>query len=516
MSRWRVVTVAVLILGPFAVLAGVGWYYLWTLGWGLYSWFALLVAVTFGYLLAWYWQRKRLLLRPPPETTPSHWTERDQRAWQLVEARAKAVTDITAEQLGDVHFYVSLAQDMGRELAHFYHPKAEDPIGPLTIPEILAVIELAAHDMAELVDQNLPGGHLLTIHDWRRARQMADWYQRASNIYWLVAAVFAPWETGLRYAASRLGMGKSFELLQQNLLAWFYMHLVHRLGTYLIELNSGRLRVGATRYRELMRSLHAPATATEAPETPPDEKMAAAAQVTITVLGQVKVGKSSLINALLGEQKAITDVLPATATITRYELKQAGLATQLHILDTVGYAHAGPKADQVHATRQAAKDSELLLLVLHACNPARQADLDMLRQLRDWFASQPQYRLPPVLAVMTHIDLLSPALEWEPPYNWQQPRRPKEQHIQQALAAVRQQLGDYLVGVIPVCAAEGKVYGVQEWLLPALVKLLDDAHAVSLLRCLHAEANRDKIRKIFTQLRNAGAEALKALWASAK
>ena len=54
--------------------------------------------------------------------------------------------------------------------------------------------------------------------------------------------------------------------------------------------------------------------------------------------------------------------------------------------------------------------------------------------------------MPPVLAVMTHIDLLSPALEWAPPYNWQEPERPKERQIQEALTAVREQLpaGAYL------------------------------------------------------------------------
>jgi hypothetical protein len=37
------------------------------------------------------------------------------------------------------------------------------------------------------------------------------------------------------------------------LLLWFYTAYLQRLGTYLIELNSGRLRVGVRRYRELMQ-----------------------------------------------------------------------------------------------------------------------------------------------------------------------------------------------------------------------------------------------------------------------
>ena len=87
---------------------------------------------------------------------------------------------------------------MALELARFYHPGAEDPISQLTIPEMLAVIELASSDLAELVDRYLPGGHFLTINNLRQARQAADWYQTASNIYWLISAVFSPANTAVR------------------------------------------------------------------------------------------------------------------------------------------------------------------------------------------------------------------------------------------------------------------------------------------------------------------------------
>src|ERR1051326_2395549 len=168
------------------------------------------------------------------------------------------------------------------------------------------------------------------------------------------------------------------------------------------------------------------APATEPPPNGNGEAEAPVPQsptVQVTVLGQVKTGKSSLINAFLGEQRARTDVIPTTSEITRYELKHPDLTTKLMLLDTVGYAHTGPRADQVKATQQAAQDSDLLLLVLHARNPARQADLDMLRALREWFDSRPDLKQVPVLAVLTHIDLLSPAMEWSPPYNWQEPAR---------------------------------------------------------------------------------------------
>ncbi len=115
--------------------------------------------------------------------------------------------------------------------------------------------------------------------------------------------------------------------------------------------------------------------------------------------------------------------------------------------------------------------------------------------------------------MLTHIDLLTPALEWAPPYDWLEPKRTKEQQIAEAAAAVNEQLGDYLAGVIPVCVAPNKVYGVEEWLLPAVAELLDEVHAVALLRCLRAEIDTGKVRKVFHQLLAAGKGLVKAVWA---
>jgi predicted GTPase len=323
----------------------------------------------------------------------------------------------------------------------------------------------------------------------------------------LISGVFSPVNTGVRYIASQLGLSRPLQLLQHNLILWFYCAFIHRLGNYLIELNSGRLRVGATRYRQLQERA-AGDDKTQQTKEPAEEVR----QVTLTIMGQVKAGKSSFINALLSEQRARTDVVPTTAEITRYELQPEGISSRLVLLDTVGYGHTGPKGDQLQATEEAARQSDLLVLVLHATNPARQADLLLLEALKTWFASQPHLKLPPILGVLTHIDLLSPNMEWAPPYNWQKPARIKEQQIDQAAATVREQLGAFLVGVVPVCSDEGKVYGIEEWFLPVLAELLDQALAVAFLRCLRAEADTRKIRKVFNQLLAAGKGLVKALW----
>jgi predicted GTPase len=518
MSRWRIAVVLFLIAVPFTGLSLVGTYYLWRDRLGFYAWWPMAALMAIGYLLGWYWQRQQKLLKPVDFSAPVYWTQRDAEAKKLVEARARAATQLQPGQLSDLNLYTKTAQDMALELARFYHPRAEDPVGSLTVPEVLAVVELAAHDLAERVDKYLPGGHLLTINDWMRAKQAADWAPTVSNAYWLGAALLDPIGSGLRFVASRLGMTTSSQKLQQYVLLWFYVAFVERVGTYLIEVNSGRLKVGAQRYRELVQGGRIGAVPVPGervngqPAAPAAEPADQVRQVTITLMGQVKAGKSSLVNAILGEQRAATDVLPATGEISRYELQPPGIPTRLALLDTVGYAHSGPRADQVQATRDAAQQSDLLLLVLHARNPARQADLQMLQGLRDWFVSRPDLKRPPILAVVTHIDLLSPALEWAPPYDWQHPQRPKEHQIAQALEAVREQLGEFLTGAVPVCVAPGKVYGIEEWFMPALTRFLDEAQAVALLRCLKAEFDAVKVRKVLQQLLAAGKEAVKVLW----
>jgi predicted GTPase len=519
MSRWRIALVLFLMAVPFTGLAVIGSVYLWWNGLGFIAWWPMAACMILGYLLGWYWQRKQMLLKPIDFTPPMHWTERDHQAKQLVEARAQATADLDREKLSDLNFYLDTAKALALELAQFYHPGAKDPVGSLTVPEVLAVIELAAHDLAERVDRYVPGGHLLTVDHWMRAKQAADWAPALANLYWIGAALFDPVGAGLRFAASRLSTTSTHNAIHQYLLVWFYQAFVERVGTYLIEVNSGRLRVGAERYRELVRS-HVPerdmhagpppeAPPAAAPPVPAADEADLVRRVTVTLFGQVKVGKSSLINALLGEQRALTDVLPATKEIARYELQPPGIPTRLALLDTVGYAHTGPRADQLQATKEAAQHSDVLLLVLHARNPARQADLQMLQQLRDWYASRPDLKRPPIVAVLTHIDLLSPAMEWAPPYDWQLPKRAKEQEIQQALVAAREQLGYHVATVLPVCTAQGKVYGVDEWLLPAVAEVLDEAHAVALLRCLKAEADTGKVQKVFRQLLAVGQEVLK-------
>jgi predicted GTPase len=484
------------------------------------------LSLALAYILAWRWQKQsRRRQAEGPEHL--HWTDRDRLAWKTVEERVKLADAIESDKFGEPRFYYDTAEEMARELARVYRPDAADPVGIVTVPEILTVIELASHDLNELARTYVPGSQLMTVDHWRTARRAIDWYRQASNVYWVASAVFDPIKTAARYVAAKYGMGKPLELFQQNVILWFYAAYVRRLGFYLIELYSGRLKVGTARYRELMKEhglepggppvVVTPPDGTVSPPareaTSPPPELAKAARpkgVSIVLIGQVKAGKSSLVNALLGERRAATDVLPLTSEVTKYDLVSPGVPTHLTLLDTAGYGRAGAAKDNLEETAETVQASDLLLLVTHARNPARKADADFYARLRQWFKDRPHLRFPPVLVVLTHVDLLTPAMEWAPPYDWAGGTRAKERSMADAIAAARESFPD-VSGLVPCCAAEAKVWGVEEELLPEIVALLGEAKAVSLLRCLHAEADEGKVKKVFGQLWAAGRKAIDLL-----
>ena len=118
----------------------------------------------------------------------------------------------------------------------------------------------------------------------------------------------------------------------------------------------------------------------------------------------------------------------------------------------------------------------------------------------------------PVLGVLTHMDLLSPVMEWSPPYDWQSGSRPKEVSIREAVQYNAGQFAASLAGVVPVCAdvARGREYGVDEYLLPAMMPLLDNARACSLLRTLHTELKAHRVERLAKQFWKAGKTLVQA------
>lgn len=514
MTRFRLVVILVLFCTPFVVLMGTGGYFLWVQGWMVWAWVPLFACLAVAYYLGWRWTRRGYWPSPIAQV-PSYWTERDQQAWQKVIEKAQSFEHIRVEQLENPRHYSDVALDLATQLAAVYNPGIQEPFDSVTLPEILTCIELAAADLNESVQRYVPGSHLVRLGDLKQARKAVDYYKTGQNIYWAGAALWDPVQTALRFFASKSILGGLMDRLQNNIILWFHTAFIQQLGRYLIELYSGRLRVGVKRYRELIAqgavppADHALKESPVAPPTATGEDGEAKKPLTVAILGSVKAGKSSLVNALVGRQAAAVDRRPMPGGL-RYDAILPG--NQLvSLLDTSGYGQNGPTDTDLTAAIEAARDADLILLVTSATNPGRQPDVVLLDRLSQWFADKPHLKMPPVLIVVTHIDLLRPKAEWAPPYDWRNGTRPKETTIRDCLAVVRDQFGPRVAAIIPVCTRDGEPYGIAEELIPTIASRLDQARGTAILKAFATEATAGQYEKIARQLREGGKKLLSIL-----
>jgi uncharacterized protein len=520
----KVALVLLFASAPVIFLVSVGSYHLYTTGWSFIAYWPMALCWLLAFGLGWFWTRQlRQKVKPqeqPEVPTPNYWTARDHQAWELVQKHAEGVEAVRPDQMSDLNRYATDAQALALKVAQIYQPGATDPFAHLTMPEILTCGELVAHDLSALVISYVPGSHLMTIQDIKRVRQAVDtatdWYPRIRNLYWAVSLVMNPLKAGMQIAASKAGLGPAYQGLQQNLLLWFHTAYIREIGRYLIELNSGRLKVGAKRYLELMAQHQAPPEGAATPSGPEAEAKPVTAEkpIVLAVVGPVKAGKSTLVNVLLGEQLAATDVLPLTQGKNRYTLSQPGRPTFI-LIDTQGFGQTGATDSDVKAAIEAAQEADLMLVVVPARSAARKPEVDFLDQVRAGIRATPQFKLPPTLVALSHIDLLTPAMEWAPPYDWRSGMRTKEVQMREAVLAAAEVFGDRAEEFIPVCTAKGKEQSVREELLAALAVRLGQARGVALLRALHAESSTGQTRKVFDQLANVSGQIVKTIWKEA-
>lgn len=498
MTYWQLIVYLILILLPFALFGAVGAWALWDRGQLL--WLTWTIPVSWG--LAWLVVRRRDVDVPLLEFgSREHWTPKDHAAADIVEAEYKRLDGVTGEMLIDVAFYRERTLELARKLARFYNPNATDPLDKLSVVEILTVAQLVAADMEEWFQKYVPGSHLITVQQWRLLSHAPGLWAAAMNVTWIASVILNPASIA-RYAMSKAFVDPVTKKLQSGLLAAFFTYYLRQVGYYLIELNSGRLRGGTARFRGAMHQLEFGATG----ESVDIDTAVEPITVTIAIVGQVKAGKSSLVNCLLENQRAAVDVLPLTKGVDRYELKLEDSNDRLILLDTPGYSDAGATREQIDSTREAVRQADLILLVMAATSPAKQADMSMVDGLNSWFREQHRLKPPPMIGVVSKIDGLRPVMEWSPPYDWEHPSRPKAQSIRDAVDYVQQAAGDRLPLVVPVCTdrQRGHVYGIEEWLLPMLIVQLDEARAVSLVRSLHRDYDSQRLQKTMAQFVEVG------------
>jgi tRNA modification GTPase len=106
--------------------------------------------------------------------------------------------------------------------------------------------------------------------------------------------------------------------------------------------------------------------------------------VTIAIIGRPNVGKSSLFNAFLQEERAIVTEVPGTTRDLIAETTQIrGIPVRL--LDTAGIREVNDKVEQIgiHKSFEALADADRILLLLDGSEELTAEDHYLLSQLRD-------------------------------------------------------------------------------------------------------------------------------------
>lgn len=518
MTRWKFwwLTLGILLAAPYGFLFAAGSVWLYERGW-LLGYMGATVAITAAAFAVMHGMRvlaRRQAARgdaPVPlgfprggEPDPA-WPPLARKAWDEVEAIARRLEreDLPLDQPDRLW---QVFHEVLRAVARQYHPQAAEPELETPLPQVLWAVERVARDLREAFSEHVPGAHVLTLGDFWRLKRLAQWYRQAYFLYRLAAAGFNPISAIMREirdaAANKMLTTSTGDVKQ-----WAVGYCVRRAGWYAIELYSQAqdwdlVALEAFRTPESQRDAERAAARTSPLTAEP---------LRVLVAGQVKSGKSSLINALFGEVRSAVDVVPCTRNVEPYLLERDGLPLAL-VLDTAGY-EAVDSAQSLPPVENEILRCDLVLLVVTAVSAARHADRRLLDQLRDFYRKHPDRAMPPVVVVVTHIDLIRPVGEWNPPYDFAHPKDAKAANIGEAIRAIA---ADLALGkgdpIVPVCLKPRAEYNVEETLVPAILELLPKAKAACYLRCLRRFREATHWQRLWRQTFNAG----RLLWQAGK
>lgn len=102
------------------------------------------------------------------------------------------------------------------------------------------------------------------------------------------------------------------------------------------------------------------------------------------IVGRPNVGKSSLLNALLGEERAIVTPIPGTTRDTIEEIINLK-GIPLRIIDTAGLRPSGDLVEEegLRRTKRSLKQADLILLVLDASTRLTSEDREIISELKE-------------------------------------------------------------------------------------------------------------------------------------
>ncbi|GAB4277643.1 MAG: hypothetical protein Kow0065_24280 [Methylomicrobium sp.] len=432
-------------------------------------------------------------------------TPRDLDAYRRVEEIAAKYRKSHVD-LGSLEFYSKTLIEVMQAVAEEYHPQRKDALLEIKIPYLLKIVEKIAQDLRMNISETIPASHIVSINDLIRTGKLAGKGIEIYRLFRLVAAGFDPVSAAIR----ELKLFATKDVLTQSkadIKCWLIDAYIKKIGFYAIELYSEKLLLDEplsekTTYQS-QHELHAIHSREQAIAREPFR---------ILVIGQTNAGKSSLVNGIVGQLRAETDVLPSNEGTASYLLHRPGLDKAI-ILDCQGYDRIDASKSSLSKTiTRHYQHCDMIVVAISAVNAARDPDKKTLSELRRQFSMKADASMPPIIVALTHIDRLRPFREWRPPYNVFNPASEKERAIRLAMETVADELELSIDQIVPVNLKAGCEYNVEEGLIAAMFQQLGRAEQVRYLRCLKAHRKEDQWRLLWSQSQRAGCFIAKNGW----
>jgi predicted GTPase len=430
---------------------------------------------------------------PPPVAT---WSDAGQKAWEDVDQLA-ARSSAAPPAFGDATAYQNLFREVLSVVGRRFHPTSLNPGLELTVSQAMEIAERALRDMRREVVDATPLVRNLTLARIAWAHRQASTYGPAiaragfAAIFvnrirrWIVA-----WPVAVANEVVNLLDVSPAQIASHQVSKIAVDRFVRHVGAYCIQAFSGQASLD-------IASLHA--VANDAP-------------LRILILGPLNAGKSSLMNAMFGQERSKRDILPCPTLKEEHVLDRDDVPRAI-ILDSDGFGGAGDEAAQKRVF-EAIESVDLIIAVTSARHAARQLECRILDEVRRRFANSTHRSCPPMIVAATHIDLLQPAQEWQPPYDFLDGDSPKEQSVRGAVDAIANDFQISLDRVVPVCLSPGAEYNVEEAFLPVLGAVLPEADRVKFLRLVEVTRSRearDRVGRGIALLVKAGSHIIESM-----
>jgi predicted GTPase len=500
---WREAALLIVILVPWLALLPLGFLWLWQNSAAIW-WFlgaALLSVAAFALRLSIGKTAKDEAEAMAKRASPASlaWGLREKEAWRLVEQIGRETEPLSFTETEPIKRVLERTVDA---VAEHFHPGASRARLRISLPEGLLLAERLSRGLRRAVLTNVPGARDMRLSDAAWAKTIYDTYgTTAKRIYAsgdrarrLVRFIANP-KGALLGEATMLLVGQVGGFLSRRVRAELTSLLIRETGRATIDLYSGRLRLADD---EIQTDARAENRAAKVDLTGP---------VRIVLAGQVNAGKSSLLNAMAKQVQRTVGVTPTRDGPAELTLKLEG-RPEVVLVDTLGI---GSEPTVLKSLADQTKRADLILWVVSATQSARAPDVQALKEMRNTHGTDANLRMPPILVVVTHIDELTPALEWAPPYNLVLADHPKAGRIRDAIEHVGNVLDIGHDRIVPVCVRDVDAAYNLDLLWNLVVTNLDAARFAKLDR-LRQNAQGLSAALFLSQLAAGGRWLAKAGW----